>query len=102
MHAITQLIQERQQDPVRLAAELLPLVYDELRSLARGLMSGLKPGQTLEPTALVHEAYLRIVGNQDPGWVNRRHFFAAAARVMRFILVDRARSKSAVKHGGQL
>jgi RNA polymerase sigma factor (TIGR02999 family) len=102
MHAITRLIQERGGEPARLAAELLPLVYDELRQLARALMSGLRPGQTLEPTALVHEAYLRIVGDHDPGWANRRHFYAAAARVMRFILVDRARSKATVKRGGLL
>ena len=72
------------------AAELLPAVYDELRRLAAALTGRLPPGQTLQPTALVHEAYLRLVGNRDPGWQGRRHFFGAAARAMREILVEQA------------
>ena len=83
------------------AAELLPTVYAELRRLAVGLSGRLPPGQTLQPTAIVHEAYLRLVGDQDPGWQGRRHCFGAAARAMRDILVDEARRKSAQKHGGE-
>jgi RNA polymerase sigma factor (TIGR02999 family) len=86
-------------DP-RAAEDLLPLVYDELRTLARARLRKVPPGQTLQPTALVHEAYLRVVGNQDPGWDGRGHFFAAAARAMRDILVEHARRKMAKKRGG--
>ncbi len=82
------------------AAKLLPLVYDELRKLARARMARLKPGQTLQPTALVHEAYMRVIGSADPGWDGRGHFFASAAGAMRNILVDQARRKAAAKHGG--
>jgi RNA polymerase sigma factor (TIGR02999 family) len=82
------------------AAELLPAVYVELRRLAVALSGRLPPGQTLQPTALVHEAYLRLVGEQDPGWNGRRHFFGAAARAMRDILVEQARRKGAHKRGG--
>ena len=85
---------------VQPAAELLPVVYEELRRLAAALAGRLPPGQTLQPTALVHEAYLRLVGEQDPGWHGRRHFFGAAARAMRDILVEQARRKGAHKHGG--
>lgn len=86
-------------DP-KAADELLPLIYEELRRLATQKMAHEAPGQTLQPTALVHEAWLRLVGNGDPGWQNRRHFFAAAAEAMRRILVDRARRKHALRHGG--
>src|SRR5262245_50385590 len=82
------------------AAELLPLVYAELRRLAAALAGRLPPGQTLTATALVHEAYVRLVGTRDPGWEGRRHFFGAAARAMRDILVEQARRKAAFKHGG--
>jgi RNA polymerase sigma factor (TIGR02999 family) len=82
------------------AEQLLPLVYDELRALARSRLAKLPPNQTLQPTALVHEAYVRVVGEHDPGWQGPGHFFAAAAQAMRNILVDRARRKAAVKHGG--
>jgi len=82
------------------AEELLPLVYNELRRLARSRMAREKPGQTLTPTALVHEAYLRLVGHGDPSWQNRAHFFAAAAEAMRRILIERARRYSRDKHGG--
>src|SRR5262245_54076741 len=80
------------------AARLLPLVYDELRRLAAAQMAREKPGQTLDATALVHEAYLRLVGDQR--FENTRHFFAAAAEAMRRILVENARRKARVKHGG--
>jgi RNA polymerase sigma factor (TIGR02999 family) len=82
------------------AAELLPAVYAELRRLAAALAARQPPGQTLQPTALVHEAYLRMVRNRDPGWENQRHFFGAAAQAMREILVDQARRKASLKHGG--
>jgi RNA polymerase sigma factor (TIGR02999 family) len=81
------------------AEQLLPLVYDELRRLAAQRLAREKPGQTLQATALVHEAYLRLVGPQDPGWNGRGHFFAAAAEAMRRILVERARRKRRSKHG---
>lgn len=82
------------------AQELLPLVYEELRTLARARLRNELPGQTLQPTALVHEAYLRLVGDEDPGWDSRGHFFAAAALAMRRILVERARQKMTQKRGG--
>jgi RNA polymerase sigma factor (TIGR02999 family) len=85
---------------MRPAAELLPVVYAELRRVAAALALRLPPGQTLQPTALVHEAYLRLVGDRDPGWNGRRHFFGAAARAMRNILVEQARRKGAHKRGG--
>jgi RNA polymerase sigma factor (TIGR02999 family) len=88
-------------DP-RAATELLPLVYEELRQLAAARLASEKPGQTLQATALVHEAFLRLVGNEQPArpWNGRGHFFAAAAEAMRRILVDNARRKNCVKHGG--
>jgi RNA polymerase sigma factor (TIGR02999 family) len=82
------------------AADLLPDVYAELRRLAAVLSGRLKPGQTLQPTDLVHEAYLRLVRDQDPGWQGRRHFFGTAARAMREILIEQARRKATRKHGG--
>jgi RNA polymerase sigma factor (TIGR02999 family) len=85
------------------AAELLPLVYDELRKLAATRLADERPGQTLQPTALVHEAYLRIVGgSRTQDWNGSGHFFAAAAEAMRRILVDRARHKKTIKAGGEL
>jgi RNA polymerase sigma factor (TIGR02999 family) len=83
------------------AAELLPVVYAELRRLAAVLTGQLPPGQTLQPTALVHEAYLKLVRGKDPGWEGRRHFFGAAAQAMREILVDQARRKASLKRGGR-
>lgn len=80
---------------------LLPLVYDELRALAQSRLSKLPPGGTLEATALVHEAYLRIAPRQPQGWHGRRHFFFAAARAIRDILVEQARRKARLKHGGE-
>jgi hypothetical protein len=82
------------------AGELLPLVYDHLRDLARRRLAQESPGQTLQPTALVHEAFLKIAGGAERGWVDRKHFFAAAALAMRRILVDRARAKGGLKRGG--
>ncbi len=84
------------------AADLLPLVYAELRSLAQARMAKRPPGETLQPTALVHEAYMRLIGAQDPGWDSKGHFFGAAAEAMRQILVDQARHKLTQKYGGRL
>jgi len=83
------------------AAELLPELYAELRRLAAALTARLSPGQTLQPTALVHEAYLRLVGRRDPGGEGRRHFFGAAARAMREILIEPARRKGCRKRTGR-
>jgi RNA polymerase sigma factor (TIGR02999 family) len=102
MSDVTQLLNAMEQGDQYAASRLLPLVYDELRRLAAQRMSQEQPGQTLQPTALVHEAYLRLVGQGDPGWQNRGHFFAAAAEAMRRILVEQARRKRRDKHGGQL
>lgn len=81
--------------------ELLPLVYDELRGIAARHLAREPAGQTLQPTALVHEAYLRLLGGEQPEWNSRAHFFGAAALAMRRILVERARRKRRVKHGGE-
>ncbi|MBC7835400.1 MAG: sigma-70 family RNA polymerase sigma factor [Phycisphaerales bacterium] len=102
-HDVTQLLVAASDGDSRAAAELLPLVYEELRKLARANMakeSGGGDGHTLQPTALVHEAYLRLVGQPDIKWDGRGHFFGAAARAMRRILVERARSRNRVKRGG--
>lgn len=82
------------------AAELLPLVYQELRRVAQGQLGKLPPGATLQATALVHDAFIRLVGERDPGWNGRGHFFAAAANAIRQILVDQARRKAALKRAG--
>lgn len=84
------------------AEELLPLVYDELRRLAAAKLARESPGQTLQATALVHEVWLRLGGDAQPAWANRAHFFAAAAEGMRRILIENARRKLAVRHGGKL
>ncbi len=97
---VTQLLQAASRGDVQVAEDLLPLVYTELRKLADSWMAKLPPGQTLQPTALVHEAYVRLVGAEDTGWENRRHFFFAAARAMHDILVEQARRKAGRKHGG--
>lgn len=83
------------------AEELLVIVYDELRRLAAAKLAQEAPGQTLQPTALVHEAWLSLVGDQTPGFKDREHFFRASAEAMRHILIDRARRKQAVRHGGE-
>jgi len=99
-HQVTRILEAIQGGDLKAADELLPIVYDELRRLAARRLSQEKPGQTLQATALVHEAYIRLVGSRDPGWANRRHFFMAAAEAMRRILVDRARRKASARHGG--
>src|SRR5947209_18367809 len=99
MNEVTQILSAIEQGDSRAAGQLLPLVYDELRKLAAQRLAQEKPGQTLQATALVHDAYLRLVGAQDPGWDSRGHFFAAAAEAMRRILVENARRKAAAKAG---
>jgi RNA polymerase sigma factor (TIGR02999 family) len=100
MPDITQLLHSVDAGDPKAAGELLPLVYEELRKLAAVWMADERPGQTLQPTALVHEAWLRLVPAEGRGFQNRAHFFAAAAESMRRILVDRARRRQRVKHGG--
>jgi RNA polymerase sigma factor (TIGR02999 family) len=97
---ITVILQRARNGDPTAANELVSNVYHELRRLAAAKMSREAPGQTLQPTALVHEAWLRLGGGQQPAWENRAHFFGAAAEAMRRILVDRARRKQTVRHGG--
>lgn len=99
---VTQILADVGRGDPRAAGELLPLVYDELRRLAAQRLAHEKPGQTLQATALVHEAYLRLVGAADPGWQGRGHFFAAAAEAMRRIMVEQARKHGCLKRGGNL
>jgi len=100
MSDVTRVLDRVQQGDPKAAAELLPLVYDELRKLAAQRMAHEAVGQTLQPTALVHEAWLRLVGNQQPRFDDRGHFFAAAAEAMRRILIENARRKARLKRGG--
>jgi RNA polymerase sigma factor (TIGR02999 family) len=102
MSDFTRILDRVQGGDPKAAHELLPLVYEELRKLAAHKMAGELPGQTLQPTALVHEAWLRLVGSTDQSWNSRGHFFAAAAEAMRRILVENARRKGRRKHGGEL
>jgi RNA polymerase sigma factor (TIGR02999 family) len=97
VHEVTRILEAIQGGDLKATDELLPVVYNELRRLAGQKLSQEKPGQTLQATALVHEAYLRLVGAGDPGWENRGHFFSAAAEAMRRILVERARRKQSLK-----
>ena len=100
MPEITLLLESVARGDVRAAEELLPLVYDELRKLAAHRMTGESAGHTLQATALVHEAWLRLVGSDQKQWENRAHFFGAAAEAMRRILVEHARRKRSLKRGG--
>src|SRR6185503_6210267 len=100
MSDATQLLNADEQGDPKVADALLDLVYEELRRLAAGKMAQEAPGQTLQPTALVHEAWLRLVGGKNPKFENRAHFFSAAAEAMRRILIDRARRKLTQRHGG--
>jgi RNA polymerase sigma factor (TIGR02999 family) len=103
MGDVTDLLGAMEREDLQAAADLLPLVYDELRRLASQRLARELPGQTLAPTALVHEAYLRLVGKSDEKrWHGKGHFFAAAAEAMRRILVEQARRRRAVKRGGQV
>jgi RNA polymerase sigma factor (TIGR02999 family) len=99
MSDVTQLLDAIEAGNTRAADQLLPLVYEELRKLAAAKMAREQPGQTLQPTALVHEAWLRLVGDGAPQFGGRGHFFAAAAEAMRRILIDRARQKRSLKRG---
>src|ERR1700688_835550 len=94
------ILQAAQAGDPQAAADLLPLVYDELRRLAASKLAQEAPGQTLQPTALVHEAWLRLVGDRTPSFNDREHFFRASAEAMRRILIDRARRKLTGRHGG--
>jgi RNA polymerase sigma factor (TIGR02999 family) len=100
MSDITLILHRMEQGDAQAADQLLPLVYDELRKVAAAKMTRESAGQTLQPTALVHEAWLRLGGAAQPSWQNRAHFFAAAAEAMRRILIDRARRRQAQRHGG--
>jgi RNA polymerase sigma factor (TIGR02999 family) len=103
MSDVTQILERVEKGDGKAAEELLPLVYEELRKLAVHKMAGQAAGHTLQPTALVHEAWLRLAGTEEPGrFAGRAHFFAAAAEAMRHILIDSARRKRAVRHGGGL
>jgi len=102
MNDLTRVLSALEQGDPHAADSLLPLVYDELRKLAALKMAQEAPGQTLQPTALVHEAWVRLAGAHDQPWNSRGHFFAAAAEAMRRILVENARRKRRLKHGGAL
>ena len=102
MTEVTRILSAIEQGDAGASEQLLPLVYEELRKLAAHRLAQEKPGQTLQATALVHEAYLRLVGAGDPHWDDRGHFFAAAAEAMRRILVDNARRKQSLRRGGNL
>src|SRR5438874_8650714 len=97
---VTRILDRVEHGDSKAAEQLLPLVYDELRRLAAHKMASEAAGQTLQPTALVHEAWLRLTGNADVKWDGRIHFFGAAAEAMRRILIERARRKRAARHGG--
>lgn len=100
MADVTRILNAIEQGDARATEELLPLIYDELRLLATRKMSQELPGQTLQATALLHEAYLRLVGEQNEGWDSRGHFFKAAAEAMRRILIENARKKKSLRRGG--
>jgi RNA polymerase sigma factor (TIGR02999 family) len=103
MNEVTSILSTIEQGDPKASEQLLPLVYDELRKLAAAMLAQERPGQTLQATELVHEAYVRLLGHGgvSPQWENSRHFFMAAAEAMRRILVENARRKRSVKHGGQ-
>jgi len=96
---LTHILERVKHGDPKAAAELLPIVYEELRRLAAQKMANEKPGQTLQATGLVHEAWIKLAGSADQQWQNRRHFFAAAAEAMRRILIDRARKRNRTRHG---
>ena len=100
MSQVTQILVAIEKGDVQAIDKLFPLVYQELRQLATQRLSRESPGQTLQATALVHEAYLRLVGSEDQKWSGRYHFFSAAAEAMRRILIENARRKKSIRHGG--
>jgi RNA polymerase sigma factor (TIGR02999 family) len=97
---VTRILDRVHQGDPQATEELVPILYEELRKLAAGMMANEPAGSTLQPTALVHEAWLRLAGSQNQHWANRAHFFAAAAEVMRHILIDKARRRRALRRGG--
>jgi len=97
---VTRILESIEHGDPKAADKLLPLVYEELRKLAASKMANEAPNQTLQPTALVHEAWLRLVGDTNPNFSGRAHFFGAAAEAMRRILIEKARRKRALRHGG--
>jgi len=99
---VSRILKRVSEGEVRAAEELLPLVYEELRRLAAARMKNEATEHTLQPTALVHEAYLRLLRSEPQSWENRRHFFSAAAEAMRRILIEHARSRHRIKRGGEL
>jgi RNA polymerase sigma factor (TIGR02999 family) len=102
MSDVTRVLSAIEEGDPKAPEQLLPMVYEELRKLAAQRLARESPGQTLQATALVHEAYLRLIGSETPSWNGRGHFFAAAAEAMRRILIENARRKRAEKHGGDL
>jgi RNA polymerase sigma factor (TIGR02999 family) len=102
MGEVTRILSAIEAGEPRAAAELLPLVYDELRRLAARRLAEERPGQTVQATELVHEAWLRLLGNEDLQWNGRRHFYGAAAEAIRRILIERARRKQSLRGGGEL
>src|SRR5437660_12099827 len=100
MSDVTRILDAIQHGDPKATEELLPLVYEDLRKLAAHRMANEAPGQTLQPTALVHEAWLRLTGTENVRWEGRAHFFGAAAEAMRRILIENARRKRALRHGG--
>ncbi len=100
MSEVTQILDSIEKGDPQAATRLLPVVYEELRKLATAKMARESPGLTLQPTALVHEAWLRLVGGETQVWSNRAHFFSAAAEAMRRILIENARRRKAIRHGG--
>lgn len=102
MSRVTKLLQSIEAGDPQATDHLLPIVYDELRKLARQRLANERPGNTLQATALVHEAYVRLVGNTEVDWSGSGHFFGAAAEAMRRILIERARQRATQKHGGNL
>jgi RNA polymerase sigma factor (TIGR02999 family) len=99
---VTQILKAAQEGDPAAANRLMTVVYDELRRVAAQKMAAESPGHTLQPTALVHEAWIKLGGNEQPAWENRAHFFGAAAEAMRRVLVSRARKKNAAKRGGEM
>ena len=100
MSEVTRIIQLIDSGDLNASHELLPVIYEELRRLAKWRLTSESPGQAIQTTALVHEAWLRLAGNEKNDWDSRRHFFGAAAEAMRRILIDQARRKQRIKHGG--
>lgn len=100
MTQVTEIIEAIKEGDSTAAQDLLPIVYDELRHLARRRLAHEQPGQTLQATALVHEAYVRLTGSSDVEWNGASHFFGAAAEAMRRIMIERARKRRSTKHGG--